>query len=85
MSLKKLTIGRKLRMLGIPKSFFTKPQNKTRIKYYQDIMWYARKHKIIDFQSWNEAALVYGYIPLWIESEKVEIPDITIGADQEVE
>lgn len=73
-------IGTRLKMLGVNKSFFTKPRNKCRIKQFQEAMWKVRNGKVVDINTWNEAALVYGHIPLWTESVDT---DITLGADQD--
>lgn len=76
-------IGTRLKMLGVPKSFFTKKTEEA-VRQYVQIMWQMRKAHVLDINTWNEAALVYGHIPLWVNDPMKTDTDISIGADVEV-
>lgn len=76
------SIGTRLKWLGIPKSFFTKSRTNARVREFVRTMWKRRNAGIVDPNTWNEASLVYGYLPLW--NEPLYKPDdIIIGEDVE--
>lgn len=74
-------IGTRLRWLGVPKSFFTKARTPGRVKRFKSLMWERRREQIVDPNTWNEASLVYGYLPLWEEHYVPQNTEFQVGEE----
>lgn len=67
---KVITDAQQLKVIGVPKSFFTQKHNKHRIKEFIKTVLFALKIEAISFEFYNKIRKAYGYLPCLKEKKE---------------
>lgn len=76
-------LGRYLKLMGIPNSFFTQERTKGRVKKFQEVMHFFRGKGLIKPELWNKIAEQYGYINPITITTVIDSNTLTIGNELE--